>query len=268
LIAAAVSSIKGDQSWSMWVGQLSILAAGVGFVSFAKTKLDWDVEPSLPRLVHASLCLVGIGFLLACYEWGWSWSHQAARLWSRGVATIVRSERHFASFDIEFSFDVDGNAYNSIRVRFGLIPWVEQKAVVELYPVGRQVCVYFDPNVPVRSCLQTTGHPLELYACSTFGRAVLCYHSIRPVVALPIHHYDVDHVPNENPSGAVSWQLYHSVRNAVVEMSRNHGPTGPLGLRRILPDEEEAKMPWNSKKWDAIVLGDYVRRSERFRFGY
>ena len=92
-------------------------------------------------------------------------------------------------------------------------------------------------------------------------------------MALAIVHYDVDRVSNKDPSGAVSWQQYHTVRNAVVEMSRHHGPTGPLGLRRILPDDQEAKLPWDSKKWDAIdsegncayyVIVDQYNSTERY----
>jgi hypothetical protein len=47
-----------------------------------------------------------------------------------------------------------------------------------------------------------------------------------------------DRVPNGYPGGDLPWQVYHTVRNAVVQTCRRYGPTGPMGVIRVEPDVE------------------------------
>lgn len=47
-----------------------------------------------------------------------------------------------------------------------------------------------------------------------------------------------DRVPNDYPGGELPWQIYHTVRNALVRTCRRFGPTGPMGLIKIVPDVE------------------------------
>ncbi|HWE39348.1 MAG TPA: hypothetical protein VG406_22550 [Isosphaeraceae bacterium] len=45
---------------------------------------------------------------------------------------------------------------------------------------------------------------------------------------------DIDVVPNVYPRGRLPWQLYQGVRNEVVRACRWHGPTGTMGLCKII----------------------------------
>ena len=45
----------------------------------------------------------------------------------------------------------------------------------------------------------------------------------------PIEHYTAERIPNPDPAGDVSWQRYHTVRNAVLQSCRQFGPSGPMG---------------------------------------
>lgn len=60
--------------------------------------------------------------------------------------------------------------------------------------------------------------------------------------SLKVKPYTRDHVPNDYPDGELPWQVYHSVRNALVQTCRKHGPTGPMGVVKIVPDVESPYM--------------------------
>ena len=60
----------------------------------------------------------------------------------------------------------------------------------------------------------------------------------RPLIALTlagmgthptIEHYSGERVPNPYPAGDLPWQVYHTVRNAVLRCCRGHGRAGPMG---------------------------------------
>jgi hypothetical protein len=65
---------------------------------------------------------------------------------------------------------------------------------------------------------------------------------------LVVEHYTADRIPNPYPGGELPWQIYHTVRNAVVRTCRRHGPTGPLGERPL----DQAYVQ-SAKQWE---LGD------------
>ena len=48
-----------------------------------------------------------------------------------------------------------------------------------------------------------------------------------------------DRVPNDYPGGDLPWQMYHSVRNALVETCRKYSPTGPIGRVKIVQEVED-----------------------------
>src|SRR5688572_5346061 len=63
--------------------------------------------------------------------------------------------------------------------------------------------------------------------------------SVKNVLAsLSIVPFTQERVANPFPEGDLPWQVYHGVRNALVETCRKHGPTGPMGLVRIVRDVE------------------------------
>jgi len=51
--------------------------------------------------------------------------------------------------------------------------------------------------------------------------------------SLKVIPFTRDRVPNEYPGGDLPWQMYHGVRNALVQTCRRYGPTGPMGVVKI-----------------------------------
>lgn len=70
------------------------------------------------------------------------------------------------------------------------------------------------------------------------------------LASLKIVPYKEDHVPNPFPGGDLPWQIYHTVRNAIVRTCRRYGPTGPMGEVKIIEGAEE---PDSGNDWP---LGD------------
>lgn len=69
---------------------------------------------------------------------------------------------------------------------------------------------------------------------------------------LEVDQYWAEHVPNPYPKGNLPWQVYHEVRNAVVQTCRRHGPTGPLGIRPINVDNMKSAMSWERGDPDPV----------------
>jgi hypothetical protein len=46
---------------------------------------------------------------------------------------------------------------------------------------------------------------------------------------LKVVRFTLKRIPNPYPDGDLPWQVYHTVRNAIVRTCRRHGPTGPMG---------------------------------------
>jgi hypothetical protein len=57
--------------------------------------------------------------------------------------------------------------------------------------------------------------------------------------SLKVVPFTGERVPNEYPGGELPWQVYHTVRNALVQTCRRFGPTGPMGVVPIMPDVED-----------------------------
>ncbi len=56
--------------------------------------------------------------------------------------------------------------------------------------------------------------------------------------SLKVEAFTRGHVPNQYPGGMLPWQVYHAVRNCIVETCRKYGPTGPMGVIKIVADVE------------------------------
>ena len=59
---------------------------------------------------------------------------------------------------------------------------------------------------------------------------------------LKVKRFVSDHVHNPFPGGKLPWQVYHTVRNAIVRTCRRYGPTGPMGELRIDDEVDDAYM--------------------------
>jgi hypothetical protein len=78
------------------------------------------------------------------------------------------------------------------------------------------------------------------------------------VPPIPVVHYAVERIPNPSPGG-LPWQVYHSVRNAVVRTCREFGPTGPMGECPIVvgPDRPPVRdWPPGDDPCDFFVVDD------------
>jgi hypothetical protein len=60
--------------------------------------------------------------------------------------------------------------------------------------------------------------------------------------SLKVKAFTRDRVPNDYPGGDLPWQTYHTVRNALVQTCRQFGPTGPMGVIKIVEDVENPLM--------------------------
>lgn len=60
--------------------------------------------------------------------------------------------------------------------------------------------------------------------------------------SLKVVPFTGNRVPNDYPAGDLPWQVYHTVRNAIVQTCRKFGPAGPMGVCSIVPDVEDPVM--------------------------
>lgn len=78
---------------------------------------------------------------------------------------------------------------------------------------------------------------------------------VKGLDSLKVVPFTREHVPNEYPGGKLPWQVYHGVRNALVQTCRRYGPTGPMGTIKIVPDVESPLMMLAEDR-DAWERGD------------
>lgn len=85
---------------------------------------------------------------------------------------------------------------------------------------------------------------------------------------LKIVPFTQEYVPNPYPRGDLPWQVYHSVRNAVVRACRAHGATGPMGECPIIEADAPPYLGWEHGDPDAVyfVLDDQYNR-DRYVYG-
>jgi hypothetical protein len=84
-----------------------------------------------------------------------------------------------------------------------------------------------------------------------------------------IEHYTAERIPNPYPAGDLPWQVYHTVRNAVVRCCRRFGPTGPMGELPIADsDSPDSEKNWESGDDDPVdyYIIDDQYNSERYLY--
>ena len=86
-------------------------------------------------------------------------------------------------------------------------------------------------------------------------------------IHLNVVRYTEEHVFNRSPT-TVTWQTYHTVRNAVVRACQEFGTTGPMGECPIVdgddaPDES-ADWPVGDNPCDFFVVDDQYNEDEMY----
>src|SRR5262245_15707850 len=112
-----------------------------------------------------SIQIVSLGLLaLAVYTARLAWFAWASRRWPTAPGRMLYSGVYAARSDsptgtyVHYSYVVDGVAYESKRLRFGLFPPGEyHRALSQLTTLQRpgQLRVFYDPRNPSRACLLT-----------------------------------------------------------------------------------------------------------------
>ncbi len=142
----------------------------------------------VPRWVAALVCGLGAALIIAGHL---TWrAGRATRSYTRTRGRVVRaeveesrrtSEEGGARFRpiVRYAFEVRGHAYESERISIGAGTGVESsdaqdaRRVVERYPSGADVDVWFDPRDPARSVLVVGVPTAEIIAAVAIGIALV-----------------------------------------------------------------------------------------------
>jgi hypothetical protein len=109
---------------------------------------------------------------------------RASRNWPSTPGVISRSAIFSSegshNLVIEFSYSVGGREYRSQQIRYFGLPRTHRGLVelVERYPEGKEVVVYFDPQKPSRAVLEpgfVTWHSIALYGAAVFWLVVAVF---------------------------------------------------------------------------------------------
>ena len=57
--------------------------------------------------------------------------------------------------------------------------------------------------------------------------------------SLRVQAFTENRVPNDFPGGDLPWQIYHTVRNALILTCRRYGTIGPMGVVTITPEVDD-----------------------------
>lgn len=85
--------------------------------------------------------------------------------------------------------------------------------------------------------------------------------------SLPVHKFRESQLPGEKDlPHDVTWQQYHTVRNALLEALRSIGKVGPMGVASITDAPDGPPDPWHVENDDPdfLVLDDMWNDWERF----
>lgn len=136
------------------------------------TKPDWKEADLSSKVLHGVgvfiliLCWIGWSIIAVLFFIGLGFNLQqqfASRLFKQTDGTITMSNRHalkdedgrYYQVDVRYTYSVDGKQYWNDRYSY-FHTYAESsrnKSVVEKYPRGKQVTVYYDPSNPKESVL-------------------------------------------------------------------------------------------------------------------
>lgn len=137
-----------------------LVTSGVCF-ALALMTLGWP--PLRRRGVFIAMIAGGIGALAVAFLLlGRDYSVVAdeAKSWPSAEATVWKSERvqspggnAAVHFEIGYLYQVGGKSYSGDTLTFGTYEETEATAqsLMEAFPVGRRITIYFDPSDPQRS---------------------------------------------------------------------------------------------------------------------
>jgi hypothetical protein len=109
---------------------------------------------------------------------------RASRDWPSTTGVISRSAIFSSegshNVTIEFRYSVGGREYRSQQIRYFGLPRTHRGLVelVERYPAGNEVVVYYDPEKPSRAVLErgfVTWHGVALFGVAVFWLVVAVF---------------------------------------------------------------------------------------------
>jgi hypothetical protein len=136
-----------------------------------KTTLDrhamTDVVPGLwfaSFVTLAAICFIGAAYSHRRLRASAGWPPIEGRVIHS--ATKKNDDGHIFP-DVRYQYTVEGISYTSDRVSLGLVYGTNltsrvARTVLDRYPVGQAVTVFFDPSHPERSCLERSGRELTI----------------------------------------------------------------------------------------------------------
>ncbi len=118
--------------------------------------------------------LIGYGILLLVKT-------RRTRKWPTVQGEIIHSkflyEGETCTFDIKYKYEVEGNQYTSDQVFIDLLGFNMQtntpewnKEMVDKYPLGKRVTVFYNPGNPMDAGLESKSHAADFFL---FGVVVL-----------------------------------------------------------------------------------------------
>jgi len=129
----------------------------------------------LAQILRLALCL-----FFAYVATGDTTNGMASKNWPRTNCTLTTAEvRQVKSKNgtedqasIQYRYTVNGHTYTADRVQFGGLAYRDQRNVVETLKNGKELIVYYNPNQPEISCLET-GFNLKIILLEYAGSVLM-----------------------------------------------------------------------------------------------
>ncbi len=130
---------------------------------------DWFVAVPIALLVVAAGLAWFVRSQLAAIRQARSWPTANATILGSSISSQQIGEGEMYEPKVRYAYEVAGQRYESERIRFGRF-WESQngaRAILERFPVGSSVPVYYDPADPAIATLETTAaSKFRLYSLS------------------------------------------------------------------------------------------------------
>jgi hypothetical protein len=144
ILCANCASASNVPSW------LYSAIAGVNKENVVKDSVDDIFLKGIVVFVFLGIFLGVIPFLIGIYYIAF-YGYPSTN-WPSTPGNIVGTVRTKRGAEIEYAYSVNNVTYKSTRLNSGIIS--QPRKAIDTYPVGTEVSVYYDPNVPSRAVIE------------------------------------------------------------------------------------------------------------------